>query len=114
QPRVLAQAHAVADDDVRADVDAIGKADILRHDGRRMNLDAHGERSTIEARSSPCAQRVPSTQASPRIFQTFERCCITSTRKSSLSPGTTGCRNFALSMPRKYMRLRSASKGSDT
>ena len=39
----------------------------------------YGARSTIEARSSPWAQRVPSTLASPRSFHTFERWCTTST-----------------------------------
>src|SRR3984957_10950200 len=73
---------------------------------------AYRARSTTLVRSSALAQRVPSTDASPWNFQTLLRWCATETSRSSRSPGVTGRRNFALSIPRKYMSEVDASNGS--
>src|SRR4030095_15690908 len=60
----------------------------------------HPSRSTIDAKTPPCAHTVSSTGASPRSFHTLDRCWITSTKRSSRSPGVTVWRNLALSIPR--------------
>ncbi len=78
---------------------------VLHARARRYSL-IYGWRSTMEASSSPSAQRAPSTLASPRSFHTLERWWSTSTWRSRRSPGVTVWRNFALSMPREEHQVR--------
>src|SRR6185437_665562 len=114
QHGVRAEAHAGLDDGEGADGDAGLEPSFGGDEGQGMDDGrGHGWRSTMEASSSPSAQSAPSTLASPRSFQTLERWWSTSTRRSSLSPGVTTWRNFALSMPRKNIRFEAGSNGSE-
>ena len=112
QARALVDANARSDEAVRTDLDVVRELGARIDDGGRVDamaltrarvrlLTAQPPRSTTLASSSPCAQSVPSTLASPFSFHTLVRWCTTVTSRSRRSPGTTGRRNFALSMPRK-------------
>src|SRR5262249_55729387 len=68
--------------------------------GRRMNA-RHDYPSEIMAPTSASATSWPATLASPRNHHIRRRCASFFMWYSTTSPGTTGRRNFALSMVRK-------------
>ena len=102
-PDRVARAHADlgADDGVGADLAARVDLRARRDDGG--GVDGHGQpsffRSTSMAMNSASATTSPSTRALPFCFQMAPLCFTTSTCSSSRSPGTTGLRKRALSMP---------------
>src|ERR1019366_2660431 len=100
------QPAAIADRHMRAD-DAIG-ADRYVASDRRPGLDPRrginhdrAHVSEIMAPSSASATIWPATLASPRYHHMDLRWAIFVMWYSMVSPGTTGLRNFALSMVRK-------------
>src|SRR5262245_65037774 len=110
--RMASDSSAIADRDVGpdhgagTDLDAIAEMRGGVHERRGVNARAHaGRRSTTIARSSASATSCPSTVASPFILAVAPR-NLTSVRwKWIWSPGVTGRRNRAPSMPMKYMSL---------
>src|SRR5439155_8717426 len=118
QQRVAADRDAVADANVRADhgprsdVDAGSDLCALVHERRGMDHRAHGaRRSTTVASSSASATSWLPTYASPRIFEVAPLSLRSVSSKRSWSPGVTGRRKRAPSMPMKYT---SFSVGSST
>src|SRR5204862_6624902 len=91
--------HDRAGADADVDAELCARVD---HRGR-VDLHAHGRRSTTVASSSASATSWPSTNASPRIFIVRRFADSSVSWNLSWSPGTTGRRNFAPSMPTKYM-----------
>src|SRR6185436_2016557 len=77
----------------------------------RGGMDRGAHRSTTVASRSASATRWFSTYASPCIFEVPPLSLSSLTLKWSWSPGVTGRRKRALSMPMKYMSL---SFGSST
>src|SRR5438552_1225116 len=115
--RVAADARPLADPHVRthdrAGLDHHPRAQLGRgvHERRGMDRDSHGRLGTIVASSSASATSWSSTNACPRIFDVPALILSSVSRKRSWSPGTTGRRKRAPSMPMKYMSL---SFGSST
>jgi hypothetical protein len=100
QPHALPQLNAVADDAVGTDRDALGQFCAPVDDRRRMHVH-QCQASTIIAVTSASATFAPSTRASQANRQMFARRRTLRTWYSTVSPGTTGLRNFPLSMVMK-------------
>src|SRR5512143_1873541 len=102
--RIPADGHVLADDRVGAHLDALCQSRVRVHDCRGMYLHfvlecvLHISLSTIMAISSASATTAPSTCAFALRLRMVDRILITSSSKRTWSPGTTGLRNFALSM----------------
>src|SRR3984957_8208720 len=100
------QPAAVADDDMGPDHAIGADRDILAD--RRAGRDAggcidcgHAGASAVMAPTSASATSWPATLASPRNHHIMRRWLILVTWYSTVSPGVTGLRNFALSMVMK-------------
>ena len=92
-----------ADDTIGSDTDVVGKCCRRVDDRGRVDmghsLPSHA--STSMALISASATLPPATIASTRNFQMVPRLLIFATWYSTVSPGTTGLRNLALSMVMK-------------
>src|SRR6185437_3429901 len=100
------EAAAIAKRDIRADA-AIGTNRAIAPDdgpicdpGRRIDL-ARAHMSEIMAPTSASATTRPPTLASPLYHHMFRRWALSVVWYSIVSPGTTGRRNFALSIVMK-------------
>src|SRR5215210_3429771 len=93
--------HMRPDRAERADLDAPAEPRALLDEGRRVNEGFHVQSVTSMAPTSAWATSAPSTFASPRYHHILRRLLSLRMWYSTRSPGTTGLRNFALSMVMK-------------
>ena len=95
--------RAGPDDDLFTDdgIGADGDAGIDLRFGVDDGCGMYHDCSPMEASTSASATRFPSTVATPESFAALPRDLIMSISSISWSPGTTGWRNLALSMPMK-------------
>ena len=96
------EAHAVANRRLRPDmaewpdVNVHAKPSAVLDDGARMDVRRHSRTSIADTSASQTS--APSTLASPRNHHMLRRLAVRVMWNRTWSPGTTGLRNFALSM----------------
>ncbi len=95
--RAAADRHARPDHRVRADLDAFGEHRVRRHDGGGVDDGRHPGITIISA----LATSLPSTVATVLNFQIVRMRRSSFALSTTWSPGTTGRRKRALSMPAK-------------
>ena len=96
EPDPVAERHLRPDMAERSDLDAGAERRAILDDGARVDRGAHSRTSIAETSASQT--RAPSTLASPRNHHMFRFLAIRVMWNLTWSPGTTGLRNFALSI----------------
>ena len=96
EPDALAERHLRPDMAKGSDLDAGAERRAVLDDRARVDRGAHSRTSIAETSASHTS--APSTLASPRNHHMFRFLAIRVIWNLTWSPGTTGLRNFALSM----------------